>query len=168
MKCLTRRSEGFGLLLLVAMVSLLSSSYSAFGYENDKAISKLVEADESIFEAFEMLLETEEAGANVSTLTAQLNQARTLLTEAEILSRSGNADEAGEMAHYAVIIANDVQAQALDLKNLASADRQDFLLFSAMYSLVGISVFLIVLFFVWKWFRQVYARKLLRMKPEVA
>lgn len=60
MKCLTRRSEGFGLLLLVAMVSLLSSSYSAFGYENDKAISKLVEADESIFEAFEMLLRARE------------------------------------------------------------------------------------------------------------
>lgn len=166
MKSYLRSYEVFVFLLMLGIALLLNSGCSAYCTEND-GISKLVAAEESVFQAFERLLEAEESGANVSVLNARLNEAGNLLAEAEILCRNGNAHEAVGLAHQAVMIANDVQSQALELKNSTLKNKQDLLRFSLTCSLVGISVFLWVLFFAWKLFRRVYARRILRMKPEV-
>ena len=150
---------------LVVLTLSLHGLCDAGGYV--EAASSLDGAEALVCQAFEAVLEAEEAGANVSILMADLDEAGALLAEAEVLRRNGNGDEAAGLADQAVVIANNVEREALELKNLALVNRQTFFWFSSVFSLVGASVFLIVLFFVWSWFRRVYVRRLLRMKPEV-
>lgn len=160
-----KRSMKIFLVFFVVLTLSLQGLCGAGGYV--EAASSLDGAEELVCQAFETVLEAEEAGANVSILMADLNEAGALLAEAEILRRNGDVDEAAGIAEQAVVIANDVEREALELKNLASVNRQNVFWFSSVCSLVGVSVFLIVLFFVWSWFRRVYVRRLLRMKPEV-
>jgi hypothetical protein len=53
------------------------------------------------------------------------------------------------------------------LRSSALVNSQNALRLSLIFSVAGGSVFLLVLFFVWRWFRRVCVRKLLGMKPEV-
>jgi hypothetical protein len=160
-----RRSMNFFLVVFVVLTLSLYGLCDAG--EHVLAASSLDGAEALVCQVFETVLEAEEAGANVSGLMADLNEAGALLAEAEILRRHGDLDEAADVAEQAVVIANDVESEALELKNLALVNRQSVFWFSSVCSLVGVSVFLIVLFFVWGWFRRVYVRRLLRMKPEV-
>ena len=160
-----RRFMDVFLVVFVVLTLSLHGLCGASGYV--EAASSLDGAEELVCQAFEMVLEAEEAGANVSIFMADLDEAGALLAEAEILRRNGNVDEAAGLAEQAVVIANNVEREALELKNLALVNRQNVFWFSSVCSLVGVSVFLLVLFFVWRWFRRVYLRRLLRMKPEV-
>ena len=153
------------LVVFVILTLSLHGLCGAGGYV--EAASSLDGAEELVCQAFETVLKAEEAGANVSILMADLDEAGALLAEAEILRRNGNVDEAAGLADQAVVIANNVEREALELKNLASVNRQNVFWLSSVCSLVGVPVFLVVLFFVWRWFRRVYVRRLLKMKPEV-
>lgn len=159
-----RFMDGF---LVVCVILTLSLHGLCGASEYDQAASRIDEADDLVCQAFEAVLEAEGAGANVSGLTAKLNEAGALLARAEILCRDGSADEAVGLADQAVAMASDVEGEALELKDLALVNRQNVFWFSSVCSLVGVSVFLVVLVFVWRWFRRVYVRRLLRMKPEV-
>ena len=153
------------LVVFVVLTLSLQGLCGASGYV--EAASSLDGAEALVCQAFETVLEAEQAGANVSILIADLDEAGALLAEAEVLRRNGSVDEAAGLADQAVVIADDVEREALELKNLASVNRQNVFWFSSVCSLIGVSVFLVVLFFVWSWFRRVYVRRLLRMKPEV-
>lgn len=160
-----RRFMDVFLVVFVVLTLSLHGLCGAGGYV--EAASSLDGAEALVCEAFEMVLGAEEAGVNVSIFMADLDEAGALLAEAEILRRSGSVDKAVSLADQAVVIANNVEREALELKNLASVNRQNVFWLSSVFSLVGASVFLIVLFFVWRWFRRVYVRRLLKMKPEV-
>jgi hypothetical protein len=135
---------------------------------NDEASSAIGEADDALSMAFEAVLEAERAGANVSDLIVKLDEAGGLLAEAENAYRVGNFSEAVSRAEGCSILANGVVGEALSLKSSALADAQKAVLQTLTFSWVGGAAFLIVLFFVWGWFKRAYARKLLQMKPEVA
>ena len=160
-----KRSMNIFLVVFVVLTLSLHGLCDASGHV--EAASSLDNAEALVCQAFETVLKAEEAGANVSILIADLNEAGALLAEAEILRRNGNVNEAADLADQAVVIANNVEREALELKNLASVNWQNVFWLSSVCSLVGGSVFLTVLFFVWRWFRRVYLRKLFRMKPEV-
>ena len=160
-----RRFVNFVLVACVVLILSFHGLCGASGYV--EAVSSLDEADALVCRAFRAVLEAEVAGANVSGLTARLDEAGALLARAEILRRNGDVDEAASLADQAVVIANDVEGEASELRGSALVSRQNvFLLYSA-FSLVGASVFVLVLFFVWRWFRRVYVRRLLKSKPEV-
>jgi hypothetical protein len=66
------------------------------------------------------------------------------------------------------MLADGVIGEALSLKSSALADAQKAVLQTLTFSCVGSVAFLAVLFFVWGWLKRVYAKRMLRMKPEVA
>lgn len=157
------------LFLLIIMVfplslTLLPSTVSA----GDEASSAIGEADNALRMAFEAVLEAERAGANVSDLIVKLDEAGGLLAEAENAYRVGNFSEAVSRAEECSVLADGVVGEALSLKSSALADAQKAVLQTLTFSWVGGVAFLAVLFFVWGWFKRVYAKKLLKMKPEVA
>jgi hypothetical protein len=134
----------------------------------DEASSAIGEADNALRRAFEAVLEAERAGVNVSDLIVKLDGAGGLLAEAENAYRVGNFSEAVSKADKCSMLADGVVGEALSLKSSALADAQRAVLQTLTFSWVGGVAFLAVLFFVWGWFKRVYAEKLLRMKPEVA
>jgi hypothetical protein len=155
--------------LIVLACVVLASSFQGFFvlsvYAEDA--SSLDEADVLVCQAFEAVLEAEEAGADVSVLIAELDEAGTLLAKAKVLYRDGNVSEAVSLADQAVAMASDIKGEASELRSSALVNSQNALRLSLIFSVAGGSVFLLVLFFVWRWFRRVCVRKLLGMKPEV-
>jgi hypothetical protein len=160
-----RRFMSFVLLVCLVLILSFPGFFGAGGYV--EAASSLDEADTLVCQAFEAVLEAEAAGANVSVLTARLDEAAALLVRAKMLRRSGKLDEAASLIDEAVDIANDVESEASELKTSASVNRQNMFLLYSTFSVIGAPVFLLVLFFVWRWFKRVYVRGLLKSKPEV-
>jgi len=134
----------------------------------DEASSAIGEADNALRMAFEAVLEAERAGANVSDLIVKLDEAGRLLAEAENAYRVGNFNEAVSKAEECSMLADGVAVEASSLKSLALANAQTALWQNLTFSCFGGLAFLVALFFVWGWFKRVYAKKLMRMKPEVA
>jgi len=157
------------LFLLIIMVFSLSLTRLPFHVSaNDEASSAIGYADNALSRAFEAVLEAERAGANVSGLIARLNEAGELLAEAEIARKIGSISEAVSEAEQCSVLADGVRDEAITLKGEALAGAQIAFWQDLTVTAMGSAVFLIVLFFVWGWFKRAYAKKLLRMKLEVA
>jgi hypothetical protein len=134
----------------------------------DEASSSVGEADVAVRRAFNATLDAERAGANVSGLILRLNEAGTILGEAEMALKDGNSSEAASKAVQCVEIAESVKGDADVLKASALDEAQTVFWTSLTFSVVGIAVFVVVLEFVWRRFKRGYVRKMLGMKPEVA
>ena len=157
------------LFFLVFMVFSLSLTRLPFYVSaSDEASSAIGEADSALRLAFEAVLEAEKAGANVSDLIVKLGEAGRLLAEAENAYRIGNFSEAVSKAEQCSVLADDVREEAITLKGEVLAGAQIAFWQDLTVTAMSSAVFLIVLFFVWGWFKRAYAKKLLRMKPEVA
>lgn len=137
------------------------------GNTADEGSSFVLKAEYDLRGAFEAVLEAERAGANVSVLVEKLNEAGRFLAEAENALRGGNFSEAVSEAGRCSLAAEGIVGEALSLKSLALVQSQRAFRLNLAISVVTSSVFIVVLFFVWRWFKGFYVKKLLRMKPEV-
>ena len=155
--------------LLIIIVFSLSLTRLPFRVSaGDEASSAIGEADNALRRAFEAVLDAERAGANVSNLIFKLNEAGRLLAEAENAYKMGKFSEAISKAEGCSVLANGVVGEALSLKSSALAAAQTAFWQNLTFSCFGGLAFLVALFFVWGRFKRAYAKKLLRMKPEVA
>lgn len=151
--------------LLIGFLLFLIPVHSCLGsYEAPQIIG---EAEQSISSAFHVVLEAEDAGANVSSLTVRLNEAAGLLAEARILVQNGDSGQAADLASYSVEIADDVKDEASILKVSALAHRDFVFKVSLAGSLIGVPVFLVFMFRLWRWFKGYYVRRILRLRPEI-
>jgi hypothetical protein len=124
-------------------------------------------ADSAIKTAFENVLSAENAGGNVTSLIDRLNIAGALLAEAENEQRSDSSINVTTKAMNALIIANQVNDDALSLRNVSLVRSQNNLWLTLTFSLVAVIAFGITLFILWRWFKRSYINKLLGKKPEV-
>jgi len=153
-------------LFVFAVVGLCLHNVSCVKATDD-ALSKIGEAGNNLQQAFEAVLDAEKAGANVSRLTDVLNEAGRLLMEAEIAYRSGNLSEAASKANASFLTGETVKGEALDLKGSALKEGQKVLWLNSVFSLAGGITLIVGLVFVWSYFKRVYSKRLLDLKPEV-
>jgi hypothetical protein len=154
--------------ILVLLILVIFYSIPVNASMGDEASLAVAEAESVLKQAFEAILEAEEARGNVSDLVIRLNEAGWLLAKAENAFRVGNFNEAIDKAEECFQVADGVLADALSLKMEALAEAEAAFWGKLHFSVAGSIVFIVVLFFVWRWFRRFYARGLLRMRPEVA
>jgi hypothetical protein len=165
LKRVLRASVSF--LLVLALAGLFS--HGVFVVRGaDEASSSVGEADVAVRQAFNATLDAERAGANVSGLILRLNEAEELLAEAEMAYRIGNFSEAASKADKCSVLVDGVIGEASSLKSSALADAQARFSSTLIFSLAGAVVFVTALILIWVLFKPFYAKKLLRMKPEVA
>jgi hypothetical protein len=134
---------------------------------SDEASLVISEANNKLKMAFEAVLDAEKAGANVSDLIIQLNSAGVLLAEAENAYRVGVFSEAVSKAEECSMLADGVMGEALQLRDSAIVNAQTVFWHNLMFSIFEGAAFLFVIFFVWSWFRRVYVKRIVNMKPEV-
>jgi len=113
------------------------------------------------------VLEAEKAGADVTELLISLNSAGKHLANAQNAYRSGNSEKVIENADQARIIAEQVSREAAKLKESSTATQQTNSILTTAFTTIGITVFLVVLFLVWRKFKRSYIKNLLQMKPKV-
>jgi len=125
-------------------------------------------ADASINQAFTNVLAAEKAGGNVTQLLAQLNTAGALLAEADNNYYVGNLENVTSSANTARSIANQVNSDAIGLRNSSIIRSQKIGLFTVVFSVISITIFIAVMFLVWQRLKNGSNRKFLASKPVVA
>jgi hypothetical protein len=152
------------LLVFLAVASFVcNKSYAEVA---DQVPPKVAEADIAVGQAFNAVLHAEQAGANVTSLLAQLNDAAALLAQAEMASRNGDANAAADNATGALSIASEVKAEAVDAKASALVAGTNALWFTTVFSVVGATALVLALFLVWRRLKHGYFKNSLESKPE--
>jgi len=142
------------------------SELSVFA-QTDIITLKLQSANNAVGRAFEAVLDAEKAGANVSQLLVKLNTAGELLSEAQNTYNSKNTSNVTAIVENAHQIADQVNADAINLRNDSLIKSQNNILFTLIFSIVGAIVFGILLVLVWRKISHAHVKKTLEMKPEV-
>jgi hypothetical protein len=125
--------------------------------------------------AFGVVADAEQYGANVSVLAQRLNQAGASLARAREYLTVGNYSGSAGARYYsdAISFADDcksladgVGSDAVALKSDAVAAAGNWWI-PVVISVSGSVIVVVVLFFVWRWFKQGYLKRILRSRPEV-
>ncbi len=147
-------------------LAVIPSLHSSTAKASDETIS-MQAADNSINIAFTNVLAAEKAGGNVTQLLARLSNAGQLLAEAQNEYNNGNLANVNSLAGKASLLANQVNGNAISLRNISVTNSENNFLSTAFFSLAAILTLTVILFFTWRRFRRGYNLKLLGMKPEV-
>ena len=150
----------------MALGSCLYSAHYAFA-QTDQTASKLQAANNAVEQAFNAVLDAEKAGANVTGLLAQLNDAAGILAQAEDSYRTGDSNTAAAQADSVLPIAQEVTTAAQVAKQTALVSGQNAFWSTIAFTVIGAFVFVLVLFLVWRRFKRSYISKLHEAKPEV-
>jgi hypothetical protein len=136
--------------------------------QTDSSALKLQAANSIVGKAFNSVLEAEKAGGNVTQLLARLNTAGSLLADAQNAYNSGNPANVTSTVENVLQIANEVNSDAVNLRNARFVESQNSFWLTLTFSIVGAVVFSVSLLFIWRRFKRSFIKKLLSMKPEVA
>ena len=135
--------------------------------QTDQAASKLQAANSAVGQAFNAVLDAEKAGGNVTQLLVKLNTAGELLANAQNIYNSGNPANVTSMAESVTQIAEQINSEAINLRNISVVESQNSFWLTLIFSIVGAVVFAVSLLYVWRRFRRSFMKKLLGLKPEV-
>lgn len=152
------------LLLLAGYSERLSSSLYVFAENN---LSNINHAELSINQAFISVLDAEKIGANVTGLLAQLNYALSLLAHAENSYRAGDLNTIEAQVDNIISISQRVTVEAQNTKQDAIVSSQNVFRHNITLTVIGISVFILVLFLFWRLFKRNYIKGLSEAKPEL-
>ena len=118
-------------------------------------------------QAFNAILDAEKAGANVTGLLVQLNNAAGILAQAENSYRTGDSNITATQADSVLPIAQEVTTAAQDAKQTALVSGQNAFWSTITFTVIGAFVFVLALFLVWRRFKRSYINSLSEAKPEV-
>jgi hypothetical protein len=135
--------------------------------QTDQTALKLQTASNGLERAFNVVLGAEKAGGNVTHLLVKLNTAGILLAEAQNAYNSGNTTNVSLIADNVRQIADQVNSDALNLRNASVINSQNSFWLTLVFTVVGAVVFGISLLIDWRRFKRNYIKKLLGTKPEV-
>jgi CHASE3 domain sensor protein len=150
----------------LAFGSCLYSSHYVFA-QTDQTTSKLQAANTAVEQAFNAVLDAEKAGAHVTGLLVQLNDAAGILAQAENSNRTGDFSTAAAQADSILPIAQEVTTAAQEAKQTALVSGQNAFWSTIAFTVIGAFVFVLALFLVWRWFKRRYIKSLSEAKPEV-
>ncbi len=143
-----------------------SNEHFVFAQIDQKSAS-LQAAESALEQAFNAVLDAEKAGGNVSQFLVKLNTAGVLLAEAQNAYNNGNTANVTFITENVVQIANQVNNDAISLRNDSLVESQNSFWLTYTFSVVGAALFGISMLFVWRRFKRSFIKKLLGSKPEV-
>ncbi len=135
--------------------------------QTDNVSIKIQEANTALNAAFNAVLDAEQAGANITDLIVQLNFAANNLSQAENNYRIGDYTTAVYQAESVLPLAQQIILQAQNSKQNAIIAIQEAFQYTTVLTIIGISIFILVLFLIWCLFKQNYIKGLSEAKPEV-
>lgn len=161
-------ARNFVVVFLVIFVSMFTFFVSEGLASDDVAGLAVNQAEDAIVSAYGAVLEAEQAGANVSSLIVQLNEAGEFLTKAYVAYRLGDFNETVLLAGRCSEIGESAKNRAEELRIEAYRSRVTESWLTVTGSLVSVFVFVFGGFWGWGFFKRRYYRRVLTKKPEVA
>lgn len=155
-------------LLVLALVAWCAGLQVASAQTTSASANlKLQEANNVVNAGFNALFAAEKAGANITSLLSQLNNAALLLGQAEIANRTGDYATAAARADSVVLAAQPVASQAELVQSQAETASQDALWLNIAFTFVDALIFLVILFVGYRWLKARYIKNILESKPQV-
>jgi hypothetical protein len=156
------------LVVSVFLFSLVSVSVPWVSTTNGDAVSLgVAEAEEVLVLAYDAVLEAEEAGANVSGLLDRLSLSGGYLAEAHVSVRLGNSENASRFAGLCVEAGDEVEGEAVLLRDEAARLERADVLVRVFGSAAGVVIVVVSGFVLWEIFKRRYHAKVLKLRPEV-
>lgn len=128
---------------------------------------EVAEAEEALVSAYDVVLEAEESGANVSGLLDKLTVGGEYLAEAYVWVRLGNSENTTHFAGLCHDIAEYVQSDAVELRDEAKDSWMSEPVVVMLRSVVGVILVVGLCFVGWLVFKRHYRKKVLGLRPEV-
>jgi len=122
----------------------------------ESASTDIVSAEVSIVSAYEVVLEAEQAGGNVSGLFARLSEAGEFLAAARMSYGNDDFDDATLFANLSGDIGEEVENEAYELKDRAQNDGFQRMWFTNLGSVSGVIVVGLGSFWVWRFLKRRY------------
>ena len=120
------------------------------------AVPGLGDTEEVVTLAYQAVLRAEQAGANVSELLDRLNEATSLLAQAQVAYRIGHFEEATSLASLSRNIGVGVRNDALTLRRSASSESYQSELFTVIASVGGVVLVIVGTIGAWKLLKKRY------------
>lgn len=155
-------------LFFLALASSLITMGLVVSATEDEATTAIIEAETNLGLAYQAIRDAEEAGANLSSLFVQLNEAAELLAQANISYRTGDLDDATNLASASTVIANNLKIEAYRARDNALYQRIQSFQLALAESILGITMVIAGGFVSWRLFKRRYYRRVLRLKPEIS
>jgi len=133
----------------------------------EAALSSIVEAEEQMARTYEVVLDAEGVGADVSGLLAKLNDAAELLSKARMAYEVDNFEEAVRFAELSSGVGWEVEGEADRLEVEAGQARTNRVWWSVVGSVLAVSIVLFISLLGYQVFKRRYYKRLLKMKPRV-
>jgi hypothetical protein len=153
------------LLAFLVFVSYFYGERCVFG-QTDQIAAKLQEAKSAVGQAFKAVLDAEKAGGNVTQLLTKLDKAGDILADAQNALNSGSTANIASNLENGLQIANQVNSEAINLRNVSILHSQNNFWLTLTFSTVGVILFIISLLLVWRRFKRSNTNKLFSKKPE--
>jgi len=138
-----------------------------FAVDSDEAQDTVSRAESRMSLAYKHVLEAEKTGADVLSLLSRLNDGSALLSEARMQYRIGNFSGAVYLANQCFDSLTGIETEANDLRDGAVMARKQRLLISALGSSFAIGAVFYAGIFGWRFFKNWYYKRALKMWPEV-
>lgn len=154
------------MVLLLVLFSMFTLPVFAVS-DREAALSCISEAERVVADAYEVALDAEGVGANVSGLMLRLNEAADLIFMAHSAFEAGNFDEAIRLADLCGEISSEVRVEAQRLRAEADSEHAARFWWSLVGSFVGVAIVVSASVLGYVYFKRLYYRRLLKMRPRV-
>jgi hypothetical protein len=141
-------------ILLFLFVTIAASPVWA---EEGTAAAAISSAKNTILNCYNAAKEAEAAGANITGLTAALNEAGSLLSQAELAYSTNDNDAALSLATQSQNALNNFIAEANSLKETATQQQNQDFLINVVGSIAGTFAVIIAGFAAWFYLKRKYA-----------
>ena len=153
------------LLLVLAQIATTFSQATALDSENE-AVLAISTAEDVIASAYQAVIESEVAGADISGLSALLKDAAQLLAQAHTSFRIGDYNSAIRFANLTSEIGEEVEVKAYRLRDLKSGLPLWQMQLTLVKSLFAVLVVVFMSFWSWRIFKRLYYRRIRDLQPE--
>jgi len=143
------------------------SSFCVNASSDNLVNSSLTEAEDAFASTYEIVLDAERAGANVSGLFVRLNLCAKYLSEAHVWHRLGDSANANHFAGLCYDLVEDLRPEAIELRDEAKKLDDAKNATTTFGSVVAVIVVIVSCFVVWRIFKRRYNRQVLSLRPEV-
>lgn len=145
--------------LLLVLLSLFLVAYplvvfKASALTQDVVSSAIGTAEKIVASAYEAVLKAEEAGGDVSSLLARLNDSGRLLAAARMSFRNGDIDNAAYFAGLSRSVAEEVKDAALELEDSATSEVTQRIIFTTFASTASVALILLGSASVWHFLKK--------------
>jgi hypothetical protein len=152
------------ILLFLAVTQLMPT---CLAISSDEAGEAIEQAERNLGSAYIAVAEAESAGANVSMLLSKLRIAANLLSEAHMAFRIRDYDNSSSFAAASNHAIEGAVDEGVHLKEDAEREKINSFLLTAVLSVVGVILVLILGLLGWQYVKRVYFKQILGTKPRV-